>query len=81
MALVFCAATVLGGAYGTCQALAQHEAAVNGTAAGSILSLCNAASWSKFDASERAFALELAAHAALTSILLLVRPFLCRHCL
>lgn len=40
MALVVVAATVLGGGYGTCRALAQHAAAVNGTAAGSILSLC-----------------------------------------
>ena len=43
MALVVVAATVVGGGYGTCRALAQHAAAVNGTAAGSLLALCTAA--------------------------------------
>ena len=36
------AATVVGGGYGTCRALAQHAAVVNATAAGSLLTLCTA---------------------------------------
>ena len=40
-AVAVAAATVVGGGYGTCRALAQHAAAVNGTAAGSLLSVCD----------------------------------------
>ena len=98
MALVVVAATVLGGGYGTCRALAQHAAAVNGTAAGSILSLCvevhemvaglptrgaeaaeslsgvSVAEWrATLEDAGRALAVELAAQAVVTALLLLVR--------
>ncbi len=98
MALVVVAATVLGGGYGTCRALAQHAAAVNGTAAGSVLRLCagvneavaglpargakaaeslsgvSVTEWqATFEDAGRALAVELAAQAVVTALLLLVR--------
>jgi hypothetical protein len=96
--LPFATATVVGGGYGVCRALAEHAAAVNGTAAGTVLDLCGAVSmaaaglpdrgaaavealsgvsvdeWRKtVESSGRVLALELAAQAILTSVLLLVR--------